>query len=164
MSAPIDPGARIGHVHLKVADLARAIAFYRDVLGFELMQTMGDAAAFMSAGGYHHHLGLNTWESLGGAPPPAGTTGLFHHAILYPDRPALARAVARVLAAGVPLEGAADHGVSESVYLRDPDGNGIELYRDRPKEDWPRDASGGVAMFTRALDLRRLLAEAHPLG
>ena len=164
MTAPIDPGARIGHVHLKVADLKRAIAFYRDVLGFELMQTMGDAAAFMSAGGYHHHLGLNTWESLGGSPPPAGTTGLFHHAILYPDRPALARAVARVLAAGVALEGAADHGVSESVYLRDPDGNGIELYRDRPKEDWPRDDSGRVTMYTRALDLRRLLAEASPLG
>ena len=164
MSAPIDPGARIGHVHLKVADLPRAIAFYREVLGFELMQRMGDQAAFLSAGGYHHHLGLNTWESRGGAPPPPGTTGLFHHAILYPDRRALARAVARVLAAGVPLEGAADHGVSESVYLRDPDGNGIELYRDRPPVDWPRDGSGSVAMFTHPLDLRQLLAEAEPLG
>ena len=164
MSAPIDPGARIGHVHLKVADLPRAIAFYREVLGFELMQRMGDQAAFLSAGGYHHHLGLNTWESRGGSPPPPGRTGLYHHAILYPDRPALARAVARVLAAGVPLEGAADHGVSESVYLRDPDGNGIELYRDRPQVDWPRDDSGSVEMFTHPLDLRQLLAEAEPVG
>jgi catechol 2,3-dioxygenase len=164
VSAPIDPGARIGHVHLKVADLPRAIAFYREVLGFELMQRMGDQAAFLSAGGYHHHLGLNTWESRGGSPPPPGRTGLYHHAILYPDRPALARAVARVLAAGVPLEGAADHGVSESVYLRDPDGNGIELYRDRPQVDWPRDDSGSVEMFTHPLDLRQLLAEAEPVG
>ena len=140
----IDPGARIGHVHLKVARLDRAIAFYRDVIGFTLKQTMGDSAAFLAAGDYHHHLGLNTWESLGGSPPPAGTTGLYHHAILYPDRPALARAVARVLAAGVPLEGIADHGVSESVYLRDPDGNGIELYRDRPRDEWPSE------MYTRA--------------
>ena len=149
----IDPGARIGHVHLKVARLDRAIAFYRDVIGFTLKQTMGDQAAFMAAGDYHHHLGLNTWESLDGAPPPPGTTGLYHHAILYPDRPALARAVARVLAAGVPLEGIADHGVSESVYLRDPDGNGIELYRDRPRDEWPSE------MYTRPLDLRDLLAE-----
>ena len=163
-NAAIDPGARIGHVHLKVADLARAIAFYRDVLGFELMQSMGDQAAFLSAGGYHHHLGLNTWESRGGSPPSRGSTGLYHHAILYPDRPALARAVARVLAAGVPLEGAADHGASESVYLRDPDGNGIELYRDRPQADWPRDPTGGLAMYTRPLDLRLLLAEAAPVG
>jgi len=154
----IDPGARIGHVHLQVARLDRAIAFYRDVIGFTLKQTMGDSAAFLAAGDYHHHLGLNTWESLGGSPPPAGTTGLYHHAILYPDRPALARAVARVLAAGVPLEGIADHGVSESVYLRDPDGNGIELYRDRPRDEWPSE------MYTRPLDLRALLAEARPLG
>ena len=154
----IDPGARIGHVHLKVANLDRAIAFYRDVIGFTLKQTMGDSAAFMAAGDYHHHLGLNTWESLGGSPPAAGTTGLYHHAILYPDRPSLARAVARVLEAGVPLEGIADHGVSESVYLRDPDGNGIELYRDRPREEWPEQ------MYTRPLDLRGLLAEARPLG
>ena len=154
----IDPGARIGHVHLKVARLDRAIAFYRDVIGFTLKQTMGDQAAFMAAGDYHHHLGLNTWESLDGAPPPPGTTGLYHHAIPYPDRPALARAVARVLAAGVPLEGIADHGVSESVYLRDPDGNGIELYRDRPRDEWPSE------MYTRPLDLRALLAEARPLG
>jgi catechol 2,3-dioxygenase len=161
---PIDPAAHIGHVHLKVADLARAIAFYRDVLGFQLVQALGDQAAFMSAGGYHHHLGLNTWESRGGSPPPRGSTGLYHHAILYPSRPALARAVARVLAAGVPLEGAADHGVSESVYLRDPDGNGIELYRDRPQADWPRDPSGGLVMYTHPLDLRLLLAEAAPVG
>ena len=164
MSEPIDPGARIGHVHLKVADLDRAIAFYRDVLGFELMQRLGEQAAFLSAGGYHHHLGLNTWESEGGPWPPAGTTGLYHHAILYPDRKALARAVFRVLEAGIPLEGASDHGVSESVYLRDPDGNGIELYRDKPREDWPRDPSGGLTMFTRRLDLPGLLAEARPMG
>jgi catechol 2,3-dioxygenase len=154
----IDPGARIGHVHLKVANLDRAIAFYRDVIGFTLKQTMGDSAAFMAAGDYHHHLGLNTWESFGGAPPAPGTTGLYHHAILYPDRPSLARAVARVLEAGVPLEGIADHGVSESVYLRDPDGNGIELYRDRPRDEWPKE------MYTRPLDLRGLLAEARRLG
>ncbi|HJQ98800.1 MAG TPA: VOC family protein [Candidatus Polarisedimenticolaceae bacterium] len=160
----IDPGARIGHVHLKVARLDRAIAFYRDVIGFTLKQTMGDSAAFMAAGDYHHHLGLNTWESLGGQPPPPGTTGLYHHAILYPDRPSLARAVARVYEAGVPIEGVADHGVSESVYLRDPDGNGIELYRDRPESEWPRDAEGRIAMYTRPLDLRGLLAEARPLG
>jgi catechol 2,3-dioxygenase len=155
---------RIGHVHLKVARLDRAVAFYRDVLGMTLTQTLGDSAAFLAYGSYHHHLGLNTWESLGGSPPPPGTTGLYHHAILFPDRAALASAVARVVAAGVPLEGVADHGVSESVYLRDPDGNGIELYRDKPEADWPRDAAGGIAMYTRPLDLRGLLAEARPMG
>jgi catechol 2,3-dioxygenase len=155
---------RIGHVHLKVARLDRAVAFYRDVLGMTLTQTLGDSAAFLAYGSYHHHLGLNTWESLGGSPPPPGTTGLYHHAILFPDRAALASAVARVVAAGVPLEGVADHGVSESVYLRDPDGNGIELYRDKPEADWPRDAAGGLAMYTRPLDLRGLLAEARPMG
>ena len=151
---------RIGHVHLRVADLGRAIAFYRDVLGFDLVQTLGDSAAFLSSGGYHHHIGLNTWESLGGPWPAHGTTGLYHHAILYPDRPSLARGVARVLAAGVPLEGASDHGVSESIYLRDPDGNGVELYRDRPEAEWPRDVRGRIAMYTRPLDLRALLSEA----
>ncbi len=156
---PIDPGARIGHVHLKVADLERALAFYRDVLGFELTQRYGHDAAFVSAGGYHHHIGLNTWMSKGGSPPSRGTTGLFHVAIVYPNRAALAVAVRRVLAAGVALDGASDHGVSEAVYLRDPDGNGIELYRDRAADDWPRDAAGQLAMDTRALDLDGLLAE-----
>jgi catechol 2,3-dioxygenase len=144
---------------LKVADLDRALAFYRDVLGFDEMQRMGDQAAFVSAGGYHHHIGLNTWESQGGMPPPAGTTGLYHVAIRYPDRKTLADALRRVVDAGVPIEGASDHGVSEAIYLRDPDGNGIELYRDRPREEWPL-ADDGVAMFTRPLDLRALLAEA----
>ena len=157
--APIDPQVRIGHVHLKVADLERAIGFYRDVLGFELMQRMGDQAAFLSAGGYHHHIGLNTWESLDGTAPPFGTTGLYHHAILYPTRAALADALRRVMAAKIPLEGAADHGVSEALYLRDPDDNGVELYWDRPKEQWPYTADGRLAMFTRHLDLRELLAE-----
>ena len=156
---PIDPQVRIGHVHLKVADLERAIGFYRDVLGFELMQRMGDQAAFLSAGGYHHHIGLNTWESLDGTPPPFGTTGLYHHAILYPTRAALADALRRVMAAKIPLEGAADHGVSEALYLRDPDDNGVELYWDRPKEQWPYTVDGRLAMFTRRLDLRELLAE-----
>jgi len=160
-SEPIDPGADIGHVHLKVADIDRALAFYRDVLGFEVQQRAGDSAAFLSAGGYHHHIGLNTWESRGGSPPPPGTTGLYHVAIRYPSRASLARAVKRVLEAGIPLEGASDHGVSEAIYLRDPDGNGIELYRDRPRKDWPRPADGkGVAMTTSALDLDGLLAEA----
>jgi catechol 2,3-dioxygenase len=158
--APIDPGVRIGHVHLKVANLERAIGFYRDVLGFELMQRMGDQAAFLSAGGYHHHIGLNTWESLDGAAPPFGTTGLYHHAILYPTRAALADALRRLIAAGIPLEGAADHGVSEALYLRDPDDNGVELYWDRPKEQWPFTADGKLAMFTRRLDLHGLLGEA----
>jgi catechol 2,3-dioxygenase len=155
----IDPRVRIGHVHLKVADLERALGFYRDVLGFAVTQRYGRGAAFLSAGGYHHHLGLNTWESQGGSPPPAGSTGLYHVAILYPDRAALAVALRRLLAAGIPLEGAADHGVSEALYLRDPDGNGVELYRDRAPEEWPRDADGGLAMVTRPLDLERLLGE-----
>src|SRR5687767_7451151 len=156
---PIDPQTRIGHVHLKVSDLERAIGFYRDVLGFELTQRFGRQAAFLSGGGYHHHIGLNTWESQGGPPPPPGTTGLYHHAILYPTRAALADALRRVLAAGIELDGAADHGVSEALYLRDPDGNGVELYHDRPQEQWPRTADGGVNMYTRALDLEGLLRE-----
>ena len=157
---PIDSGASIGHVHLKVSDLDRALAFYVDVLGFELMARMGDSAAFVSAGGYHHHIGLNTWESAGGSPPPPGHTGLFHLAVLYPSRASLADALRRLADAGVGLDGASDHGVSEAVYLQDPDGNGIELYRDRPREEWPRDSDGEVQMFTRPLDLRSLLAEA----
>ncbi len=156
---PIDPGARIGHVHLKVADLERAIGFYCGVLGFRLMQRYGGQAAFVSAGGYHHHLGLNTWESLGGSPPPPGHTGLFHTAILYPTRAALADALRRLMRAGIALDGASDHGVSEALYLRDPDGNGVELYRDREVAEWPRDASGGLAMVTRRLDLDGLLEE-----
>jgi catechol 2,3-dioxygenase len=158
-SKPIDPHTRIGHVHLKVADLERALNFYCGVLGFELMQRFGSQAAFVSAGGYHHHLGLNTWESKGGKPPAPGTTGLYHTAILYPTRPALADALRRVLAAGVEIDGAADHGVSEAIYLRDPDQNGVELYHDRPREQWPRTPDGELAMFTRALDLDGLLAE-----
>jgi len=156
---PIDPRVRIGHVHLKVADLDRALGFYCGVLGFELMQRMGRQAAFVSAGGYHHHIGLNTWESAGGEPPPAGTTGLYHLAILYPSRAALADALRRVVRAGIPLDGASDHGVSEALYLSDPDRNGVELYRDRPPAEWPRDAAGKLAMFTRRLDLEALLAE-----
>ncbi len=156
---PIEPGVRIGHVHLKVADLERALGFYCGVLGFELVQRYGAQAAFVSAGGYHHHLGLNTWESLGGSPPPPGSTGLFHTAILYPTRAALADALRRVAAAGVPLEGASDHGVSEALYLSDPDRNGVELYWDRPKEMWPLDGEGRLAMFTRRLDLEDLLRE-----
>jgi catechol 2,3-dioxygenase len=155
---PIHPGVAIGHVHLKVADLERALTFYRDVLGFEVTQRYGGQSAFLSAGGYHHHIGLNTWESLGGRPPAPGTTGLYHVAILYPTRAELADAVRRVLAAGIDLEGASDHGVSEAIYLRDPDGNGVELYWDRPREEWPRDGEGGVSMFTRGLDLGGLLA------
>jgi catechol 2,3-dioxygenase len=157
----IDPGTRIGHVHLRVADLERSLAFYCGVLGFEIMQRWGSDAAFISAGGYHHHLGLNTWESKGGSPPPAGSTGLYHVAILYPTRAALADALRRLLAAGIALDGAADHGVSEALYLRDPDSNGVELYRDRAKELWPRDADGGVAMYTKRLDLDALLADAE---
>ncbi len=156
---PIDARIQMGHVHLKVADLERAIGFYRDVLGFELMQRMGDQAAFLSAGGYHHHIALNTWESMGGSPPPFGTTGLYHHAIVYPSRAALADALRRLIAAGIGLEGAADHGVSQSLYLRDPDGNGVELYVDRPRETWPHTPDGKLAMYTRHLDLRSLLAE-----
>src|SRR5215211_3517594 len=157
--AGIDPGVDIGHVHLKVSDLERAIGFYRDVLGFDLMQRIGDEAAFLSAGGYHHHIGLNTWESRGGSPPPRGTTGLYHVAIRFPDRRELGGAVRRVVGAEIPLTGASDHGVSEAIYLRDPDGNGVELYRDRPREEWPR-AEEGVAMFTAPLDVAALLAEA----
>lgn len=156
----LPPETRIGHVHLKVANLDRAIAFYRDVLGFELQQKFGTQAAFLSAGGYHHHIGLNTWESKGATPPPPGHTGLYHTAILYPDRRSLAQAMKRVLEAGIDLEGAADHGVSEALYLRDPDGNGVELYRDRAPEDWPRDAEGNLAMVNARLDLAALLAEA----
>lgn len=159
MSEGINPQVYIGHVHLKVADLERSLAFYCDVLGFELMQRMGAQAAFVSAGGYHHHIGLNTWESRGGSPPPPGTTGLFHVGILYPTRAALADALRRLIKAGVPLDGASDHGVSEALYLRDPDENGLELYRDKPRESWPRTPQGGVAMFTRALDLEELLRE-----
>ncbi len=154
---PIDPGAKIGHVHLKVADLDRALAFYCGVLGFELMQRYGSEAAFLSAGGYHHHLGLNTWESKNGSPPPPGSTGLYHVAILYPSRAALAGALKRLLAAGIALDGASDHGVSEALYLRDPDGNGLELYWDKPRDTWPRTPDGGLAMFTRRLDLDSLL-------
>ena len=156
---PIDPQVRIGHVHLKVADLERALAFYCGVLGFELTQRYGTQAAFISAGGYHHHIGLNTWESLGGSPPPPGTTGLYHTAILYPTRRALAEALRCVLEAGISLDGASDHGVSEALYLRDPDDNGVELYWDRPKEAWPRSPQGELAMFTRRLDLNDLLKE-----
>ncbi|MGC1852471.1 MAG: VOC family protein [Solirubrobacterales bacterium] len=157
---PIDPCVGIGHVHLKVADLDRALDFYCGVLGFELQQRIGDEAAFVSAGGYHHHIGLNTWHSKGASPPPARSTGLFHVAILYPDRRALADALRRLAEASVPLSGASDHGVSEALYLSDPDGNGIELYRDRPREEWPRSAGGEeIAMVTEPLDLHDLLAE-----
>jgi catechol 2,3-dioxygenase len=160
MSA-IDSRVDIGHVHLKVADVERALGFYVGVLGFEVMQRWDDQAAFVSAGGYHHHIGLNTWESKGGSPPPPGTTGLYHVAIRYPDRRTLGDALRRVIDAGITLDGATDHGVSEALYLRDPDGNGIELYRDRPQEEWPRPPDGqGVAMFNAPLDLRALLAEA----
>jgi catechol 2,3-dioxygenase len=155
----IDPRVRIGHVHLKVADLERALGFYRDVLGFEVTQRYGAQAAFLSAGGYHHHIGLNTWESAAGQPPAPGTTGLYHVAILYPTRAALADSLRRLIAAGIRLDGAADHGVSEALYLRDPDGNGVELYRDRAESEWPRGASGGLAMTTRPLDLEALLRE-----
>jgi catechol 2,3-dioxygenase len=155
---PIDAGVRIGHVHLKVADIERALGFYCGVLGFDLVMRYGPGAAFVSAGGYHHHIGLNTWESQGGRPPAPGTTGLYHVAILYPTRAALADALRRVQAAGIPLDGAADHGVSEALYLRDPDENGIELYWDRPREQWPLDAKGKLTMFTRALDVRGLLS------
>jgi catechol 2,3-dioxygenase len=160
MTEPIDPGADIGHVHLKVADVDRALEFYCGVLGLELMQRYGEDAAFVSAGGYHHHIGLNSWESKGGAPPPRGSTGLYHTAIRYPTRRALAVALKRVLDAGVPLGGASDHGVSEALYLADPDGNGIELYWDRPKAEWPAPQPGQkVEMFVRPLDLEGLLAE-----
>ncbi|HEY4868161.1 MAG TPA: VOC family protein [Candidatus Dormibacteraeota bacterium] len=160
MSKPIDPEVRIGHVHLKVADIERSLAFYCGILGFELMARMGDQAAFISAGGYHHHIGLNTWESRGGSPPPPGTTGLYHHAILYPSRSALADAYRRLIDGGWPLTGASDHGVSEALYLDDPDGIGVELYRDRPRQEWPRTDDGQMIMYTRRLDLSGLLAEA----
>ena len=157
----IDPGVDIGHVHLKVADIDRSLAFYRDILGFEVMQRNGDEAVFISAGGYHHHLGLNTWESRGASPPPRGTTGLFHVAIRYPDRRSLGDALRRLVEAGWPIDGATDHGVSEAIYLRDPDENGIELYRDRPEEEWPRPDNGkGVAMHNAPVDLDALMAEA----
>ena len=156
----IDARVSVGHVHLKVADLDRALAFYRDVLGFEVTARMGPGAVFLSAGGYHHHIGLNTWESRGGRPPARGTTGLYHVAFLYPDRASLADALRRVVEAGVALDGAADHGVSEALYLRDPDGNGVEFYRDRPTEDWPRTADGELAMVSDPLDVQALLAEA----
>ena len=155
----IDSAVDIGHVHLKVADIERALGFWRDVLGFEEQARYGDQAVFISAGGYHHHIGLNTWESYGGQPPPPGTTGLYHVAIRYPTRAALADALRRVIAAGIQLDGASDHGVSEALYLHDPDFNGVELYRDRPKDEWPRDPDGSLGMFTRPLDLESLLAE-----
>jgi catechol 2,3-dioxygenase len=158
---PIAPGVSIGHVHLKVSNLERALGFYCGILGFELTQRLGDSAAFIAAGDYHHHIGLNTWESMGGSPPPPGTTGLYHLAILYPTRALLANALHRLIDAGIPLDGASDHGVSEALYLRDPDDNGVELYWDRPKEQWPRSADGGIAMYTRRLDLEGLLREAQ---
>lgn len=154
---PVHPQTRIGHVHLKVADLERALQFYTGVLGFTVTQMYGREAAFVSAGGYHHHIGLNTWESRGGSPPPPGSTGLYHTAILYPTRAALADALRRVQAAGIPLDGASDHGVSEALYLRDPDQNGVELYWDRPESEWPRNADGSLAMYSRHLDLDVLL-------
>ncbi len=158
--APADPRLRIGHVHLKVADIERGLRFWRDVIGLEVTARYGDQAVFLAAGGYHHHIALNTWDSLGGSPPPRGTTGLFHVALVYPDRQSLAQALRRVLAAGIELDGASDHGVSEALYLRDPDQNGVELYRDRPQEEWPRHADGSLGMFTRRLDVAALLAEA----
>jgi catechol 2,3-dioxygenase len=158
VSRPIAAGVSIGHVHLKVANLERAIGFYADVLGFEVTERFGRNAAFLSAGGYHHHIGLNTWESQGGVPPPPGATGLYHAAILYPARADLADALRRLLAHGIRIDGASDHGVSEAIYLRDPDGNGLELYWDRPRGEWPRNADGSLAMFTTALDLESLLA------
>ena len=158
MAKAIHPGVRIGHVHLKVANLERALFFYRDVLGFELTQRYGDEAAFLSAGGYHHHIGLNTWESAGGKPPPSGSTGLYHLAIAYPTRAELADALRRLVRAAIPLDGASDHGVSEALYLRDPDGNGVELYWDRPREMWPRTLTGDLAMITKPLNLDDLLS------
>ena len=159
MNYPIDPRTTIGHVHLKVADIDRALGFWSGVLGFEVTQRYGVEAAFLSAGGYHHHIGLNTWMSKGGSPPPRDTTGLFHAAILYPTRAALADALRRLLDAGYPLDGASDHGVSEALYLSDPDGNGVELYWDRPEAEWPRTADGGLEMVTLPLDLNDLLDE-----
>ena len=160
MSSPIDPRVDIGHVHLKVADLERSVSFYCDILGFELTQRYGDSAAFVSAGGYHHHIGLNTWNSRGGGPPPRNATGLYHFAIRYPDRRTLGDAARRLHRAGIALDGASDHGVSEALYLHDPDGNGIELYRDRPRSEWPRSADGELIMGTGPLDVAALLTEA----
>lgn len=167
MAEPLAPytapaGAQVGHVHLQVTDLDRSLAFYQGLLGFELQQRYGAQAAFLGAGGYHHHIGLNTWNSLGGAPARTqGAAGLYHAALLYPTRADLGRVVGRLVAAGYPLRGSADHGVSEAVYLNDPDGNGLELYWDRPREEWPRDAAGGIAMYTQPLDLRALVAAAE---
>lgn len=164
MTSPLPPETRVGHVHLKVSNLDRAIAFYSGVLGFEVTQRYGPQAAFLSAGGYHHHIGLNTWESAGGRAPAPGTTGLYHVAFVFPDRASLGQAIDRVLAAGIALDGAADHGVSEAVYLRDPDGNGVELYRDRAPEDWPRDTDGTLAMVNARLDVAALVAEGRAAG
>ena len=164
MANAIHPQTRIGHVHLNVANLQRALDFYSDVLGFELQQRMGHSAAFISAGGYHHHIGLNTWESLGASPPPPGATGLYHLAILYPTRAELGNALLRLQAAGVELDGASDHGVSEALYLRDPDNNGVELYWDRPEAEWPRTSSGEIAMVTGRLDLQSLMSAARPVS
>ena len=161
MTEPIDPRVDIGHVHLKVSSIERALGFYRDALGFEVQQHWGEDAAFVSAGGYHHHIGLNTWESKGGSPPPRGTTGLYHVAIRYPDRKSLAKALKRIVDARVPLDGASDHGVSVALYLRDPDENGIELYYDRPQEEWPRSPDGEIAMANSPVDLAALLNEAE---
>lgn len=160
MTYTTHPETRIGHVHLKVSDLDRSIAFYRDIMGLELMQRYGDQAAFLSAGGYHHHIGLNTWDSRGGTPPAPHHTGLYHTAFVYPDRRALANTLKNIMDSGIPIDGAADHGVSEAIYLRDPDDNGIEIYRDRPAQDWPRDAAGNLKMVNTRLDLAALLAEA----
>ena len=157
---PIDPGVRIGHIHLKVADIDRSLAFYCGVLGFDVKARYGTQAAFIAAGDYHHHIGINTWQSLGASPPPENATGLFHHAILYPTRPALADALRRLIAAKIPLDGASDHGVSEALYLRDPDENGVELYYDRPQESWPKNPDGSLNMLTKQLDIDALLAEA----
>lgn len=157
----LPPETRIGHVHLKVADIDRALAFYQGILGFEITQRYGAQAVFLSAGGYHHHIGLNTWESKGGKPPAPGTTGLYHTAILFPDRKSLGAVLKRIVEAGWPLEGASDHGVSEAIYLRDPDGNGVELYRDRAEADWPRNAAGELSMTSDHLDLHKLLSEAE---
>ena len=157
----LDPRVDIGHVHLKVSDVDRALEFWCGVIGFELKQRWGEQAAFVSAGGYHHHLGLNTWESKGGSPPPRGTTGLYHVAVRFPDRRSLGQVLERVVAAGIPLQGASDHGVSEAIYLSDPDGNGVELYRDRPDEEWPRTEDGEIAMVNAPLDLAALISEAE---
>lgn len=158
----LDPRVDIGHVHLKVANLDRALTFWHGVLGFEIQQRMGNQAAFVSAGGYHHHIGLNTWKSAGGSPPAPGTTGLYHVAIRYPDRASLGDALRRLMRAGIPLDGVSDHGVSEALYLHDPDGNGVELYRDRPEAEWPRAADGSLAMTLAPLDVAALLADAAP--